>query len=195
MVVFCPEIIVSNSKLINIMKTNKETSLIVPVTTGFIERRIKIVRGQKVLIDSDLAELYQVPTKYLNQIVRRNISRFPEDFMLQLTSEEYQNLRLQIATSSWGGRRNMPYAFTELGVAMLSSVLNSERAVQMNIFIMRAFVALRQLLETHAELIAKINALEREQKEQGNDIADISIAITKLLKEKDRLRSAIGFEV
>ncbi len=177
------------------MKTNKETSLIVPVTTGFIERRIKIVRGQKVLIDSDLAELYQVPTKYLNQIVRRNISRFPEDFMLQLTSEEYQNLRLQIATSSWGGRRNMPYAFTELGVAMLSSVLNSERAVQMNIFIMRAFVALRQLLETHAELIAKINALEREQKEQGNDIADISIAITKLLKEKDRLRSAIGFEV
>ncbi len=179
------------------MKTNKETSLIVPVTTGFIERRIKIIKGQKVLLDSDLAELYQVPTKYLNQMVRRNISRFPKDFMFQLYQSDTRSLRLQIATSKVGrgGRRTLPYAFTELGVAMLSSVLNSERAVQMNIFIMRAFVALRQLLETHAELVAKIEKLEREQREQGNDIADISIAITKLLKEKDRLRRAIGFEV
>ena len=148
-------------------------------------------------MDSDLAELYQVPTKYLNQMVRRNISRFPKDFMFQLYQSDTRSLRLQIATSKVGrgGRRTLPYAFTELGVAMLSSVLNSERAVQMNIFIMRAFVALRQLLETHAELVAKIEKLEREQREQGNDIADISIAITKLLKEKDRLRRAIGFEV
>ena len=104
------------------MKTNKETSLIVPVTTGFIERRIKIIKGQKVLLDSDLAELYQVPTKYLNQMVRRNISRFPKDFMFQLYQSDTRSLRLQIATSKVGrgGRRTLPYAFTELGVAMLS---------------------------------------------------------------------------
>ena len=179
------------------MKEYKETSLVLPVTTGFIERRIKIVRGQKVLVDSDLAELYQVPTKYLNQMVRRNISRFPKDFMFQLYQSDTRSLRLQFATSKVGrgGRRTFPYVFTELGVAMLSSVLNSERAVQMNIFIMRAFVALRQLLETHAELVAKINTLEREQKEQGVDISLISIAVSKLVKEKNRLKSAIGFQV
>jgi len=179
------------------MKENKETSLIVPVTTGFIERRIKIIRGQKVLLDSDLAELYQIKSKVLIQAVKRNIDRFPKDFMFNIALNEAVSLRSQIVTSNIGrgGRRYLPYAFIELGVAMLSSVLNSERAVQMNIFIIRAFVALRQLLETHAELAAKIEKLEREQKEQGNDIADISIAITKLLKEKDRLRSAIGFEV
>ncbi|MEI6305089.1 MAG: ORF6N domain-containing protein [Candidatus Taylorbacteria bacterium] len=178
------------------MKENKETNLVLPVTTGFIESRIKIIRGQKVIISSDLAELYQVEPKVLIQAVKRNINRFPDDFMFQLTLNEAVNLKSQFVTSSWGGaRRALPYAFTELGVAMLSSVLNSECAVQMNIFIMRAFVALRQLLSDHAELAIKIEKLEKEQNEQGKDISAISIAITKLLREKDRLSSAIGFQV
>jgi hypothetical protein len=112
------------------------------VSVELIERRIYVIRGQKVMFDSDLAELYQVTTGNLNLAVRRNAGRFPEDFMFQLTQEEFQNLRLQYASSSfgYGGRRYLPYAFTEHGVAMLSSVLNSERAVQMNILIVRAFV-------------------------------------------------------
>jgi hypothetical protein len=169
-----------------------------PVTTGFIERRIHLIGEEKVMYDYDLAELYQVTTKALNQAVKRNINRFPIDFMFQLTDKDILEMnRSQIVTGHQKHRdpHFRPYVFTELGVAMLSSVLNSERAVQMNIFIMRAFVALRQLQETHAELVAKINALEREQKEQGKDISMISVAITKLLKEKDRLRNAIGFQV
>ena len=120
-----------------------------PVPVAMIERRIYFIRGQKVMLDSDLADLYQVLTKNLNLAVRRNIGRFPEDFMFQLTPEEYENLRLQFATSNVGrgGRRYLPYAFTEHGVAMLSSVLNSERAVQMNILIIRAFVKMREILE------------------------------------------------
>jgi len=196
------------------MKNNLETSLVMPVTKEFVERRIHVIREQKVMLDNDLAELYQVPTKQLNRSVIRNIGRFPVDFAFRLTSKEVEilrcqfgtsrfmtaknggrNLRLQNATSSWGGRRNLPYAFTELGVSMLSSVLKSDRAVQMNIFIMRAFVKLRELLVTEKELAKKIDILEKEQKEQGKDIAAISIAISKLLKEKEKLRSAIGFEM
>ena len=110
------------------------TSGHLPVPLELVERRIYLIRGQKVMLDGDLAELYQVPTKRLNEAVRRNSNRFPEDFMFQLTQEEAESLRSQIATSNEGrgGRRYLPHAFTELGVAMLSSVLNSERAVQMN---------------------------------------------------------------
>ena len=184
-----------------------ETSLIMPVAPEFIERRIHLIRGVKVLLDNDLAELYQVPTKRLNEQVKRNINRFPSDFMFRLNIEEMnifnrsqiatgsENLKSQIATSSWGGSRKVSYAFTELGVAMLSSVLKSDRAVQMNIFIMRAFVKLRELLATHKDLADKIQTLEKEQKEQGRDISDISIAVSKLLKEKNQLKSAIGFRV
>jgi ORF6N domain-containing protein len=119
-----------------------------------IERRIYLIRGQKVMLDSDLADLYQVTTGNLNLAVRRNIDRFPEDFMFQLTKEENNSLLLQFARAKKGrgGRQTQPYAFTELGVAMLSSVLNSERAVQVNIVIMRAFVRLRELLATHNDL-------------------------------------------
>ena len=172
-----------------------ETSLVMLVTPEFIERRIHSIRGQKVMLDSDLAELYQVPTKVLNQAVRRNANRFPDDFMFRLTSSEASNLRSQIVTSSWGGGRYRPYAFTELGVSMLSSVLKSDRAVQMNIYIMRAFVKLRELLTTHKDVAEKISALEKEQKEQGKDILIISKMVSKLLAEKEKLRSAIGFEV
>lgn len=155
------------------------------------------MRGQKVMLDSDLAELYQVLTKNLNLAVRRNSERFPADFMFQLGREEVESLRLQFVTSNVGrgGRRYLPYVFSELGVAMLSSVLKSDRAVQMNIYIMRAFVKLRELVATHKDLAEKIEVLEREQKEQGKDITIISKAVSKLLAEKEKLRSAIGFEM
>src|SRR4030042_6237664 len=124
-----------------------KTSGIIP--QEIIENKILFIRGKKVMLDKDLAMLYGVETKVLNQAIKRNITRFPEDFMFQLTSEEFQNLRSQIVTSSWGGQRYFPYAFTENGVAMLSSVLNSERAVDVNIQIMRTFTRLREMLLTH----------------------------------------------
>ena len=172
-----------------------ETSVVLPVTPEFVERRIYMIRGKKVMLDSDLAELYQIDTKNLNLSVKRNSVRFPQDFMFQLTDKELVSLRFQFATSNIGrgGRRYQPYVFTELGVAMLSSVLRSDRAVQMNIYIMRAFVKLRELLATHKDLAEKILALEKEQKEQGKDITAISIALNKLLQEKRKLPSVIGF--
>jgi hypothetical protein len=128
-----------------------------------IERAIHVIREHKVILDADLAELYQVETKALVRAVKRNLDRFPEDFLFQLTKKEFEILRRQSGTSSqWGGRRYAPYAFTEQGVAMLSSVLNSTRAVQVNIEIMRAFVRLRQLLASHADLVRKLEALEKK---------------------------------
>ena len=131
------------------------------VSVQFIERRIYLIRGQKVMIDEDLAELYQVETKRLNEQVRRNKRRFPPDFMFQLTEEEAEILRSQFATSrsGHGGRRSLPYVFTEHGVAMLSSVLNSERSIQVNISIMRAFIRLRQLMDSNEELNRKFAAV------------------------------------
>jgi ORF6N domain len=130
------------------------TTTSLAVSVQFIERRIYLIRGHKVMIDMDLAELYGVPTKYLNQQVRRNPKRFPKDFMFQLDRTEAEFLRLQFATSKpgRGGRRSLPYAFTEPGVAMLSSVLNSERAIEVNITIMRAFIRLRQMMQSDEEL-------------------------------------------
>lgn len=155
-----------------------------PIPPELIERRIYLIRGQKVMLDSDLAELYQVTTGNLNLGVRRNPQRFPEDFMFQLTKEEFENLRLQFATSSssYGGRRYLPYAFTEQGVAMLSSVLNSDRAVAVNIAIMRAFVKLREIMATHKDLANKIEALERKYAAHDKEIQVIFSAIKKLLE-------------
>ncbi len=134
-----------------------------PVPLAMIERKIYLLRGQKVMLDSDLAELYGVETKALNRAVKRNGTRFPADFMFQLTAAEAESLRCQFGTSndSRGGRRYLPYVFTEQGVAMLSSVLNSERAIQVNIAIMRAFVKLRELLATNQELAEKLAVLEQ----------------------------------
>jgi phage regulator Rha-like protein len=169
--------------------------LLVPVE--LIERRIYLIRGQKVMIDSDLAELYQVPTKSLNLAVRRNSERFPEDFMFQLTKEEFENLRFQFETSSsgYGGRRYLPYAFTEHGVAMLSSVLNSARAVQMNILIIRAFVKIRELLASHKDLANRVEKLETSQKEHRSIISILAEEINKikLLKQADKPKPRIGF--
>jgi len=119
------------------------------------------------MIDTDLAELYQVTTGNLNKAVKRNLDRFPEDFMFPLTEQEAKNLRFQFGISSWGGRRFLPYAFTEHDVAMLSSVLKSQRAIQMSILIIRAFVRLREILATHKDLARKIEDLEIKQQEQG----------------------------
>jgi hypothetical protein len=142
------------------IKLTEPNQQLIPVEA--IERRIVLIRGHKVMLDADLAELYQVSTGNLNLAVRRNKGRFPGDFMFRLTKNEFENLRLQFATSKWGGRRYLPHAFTEQGVAMLSSVLKSERAVQVNIAIMRAFVRLREILATHKDLARKLRKMEKK---------------------------------
>jgi hypothetical protein len=126
-----------------------------------ITNKIYLTRGMKVMLDRDLAELYDVETKVLKQAVRRNIDRFPEDFMFELSKEEFKNLRSQFVTSSWGGLRYSPMVFSEQGVAMLSTVLRSERAIQVNIQIMRTFTKLRQMLSTHEDLKRKIGSMEK----------------------------------
>jgi hypothetical protein len=138
-----------------------------------IEQAILLIRGHKVILDADLARLYGVETKVLVQAVKRNLKRFPPDFMFRLTKAEHDDLRSQTVTSSsWGGRRHAPYAFTEQGVAMLSSVLRSDRAVQVNIEIMRTFVKLRRLLATHENLARKLDALERKYDRQFKVVFD-----------------------
>ena len=159
-----------------------------------IERMILLIRGQKVMLDSDLAELYGVTTKRLNEQVRRNLSRFPEDFVFQLTESESDLLRSQIATSKTGrgGRRYLPYVFTEQGVAMLSSVLNSERAIKVNIEIMRAFVRLRQILASNKELAKKLNELEKKYDAQFKIVFDV---IRELMRTPEAKKRPIGFIV
>jgi hypothetical protein len=157
-----------------------------------ISRTIRIVRGQRVLIDETLAALYLVPTKVLNQAVRRNPERFPPDFMFQLTVDEWRNLRSQIVTSSrHGGRRKPPFAFTEQGVAMLSSVLRSSRAVAVNVEIMRAFVEVRRTIGSTAGLSRRLDALERKYDIQFKGIFD---AIRQLMAPAPGARRRIGFK-
>jgi hypothetical protein len=158
-----------------------------------IDKRILLIRGEKVLLDADLAELYDVETKALTRAVRRNLDRFPADFMFQLSPEEFGDLRRHFgASSQWGGRRYAPYAFTEQGVAMLSGVLNSPRAVRVNVEIMRAFVRLRQLLQTHADLARKLATLEQKYDAQFKVVFD---AIRQLMTPPAALpkRGKIGF--
>jgi hypothetical protein len=158
-----------------------------------IERRIFLIRGHKVMLSNDLAELYEVEPRILVQAVKRNIDRFPEDFMFQSSQEEFSILKSQIVISSWGGlRRATPYAFTEQGVAMLSSVLRSKRAIQVNIEIMRAFVRLRRLLASHADLARKLEALEKKYDAQFKVVFD---AIRQLMTPLETKRRPIGFRV
>jgi len=167
-----------------------------------IAHSILLLRGQKVLLDADLAELYGVQTKVLVQAVKRNLERFPDDFMFQLTNQEFNVLRSQIVTSSsqsletlrWGGRRSAPYAFTEQGVAMLSSVLSSPQAIAVNIEVMRAFVRLREVLTGNKELAAKLGELERKLKGHDQAIAGILDAIRQLMAPPPAPRKRpIGF--
>jgi hypothetical protein len=138
-----------------------------------IKNSILEIRGKKVILDFELAKMYQTETKRLKESVRRNIRRFPSDFMFELTPEEWENLRSQIATSSWGGQRYLPFAFTEQGVAMLSSVLNSEIAIDVNISIMRAFVIMRQFALTYQELSEKLIELEKQHNQKFDDIEQV----------------------
>ncbi len=163
------------------------------VLSELIQSKIILIRGEKVMLDADLAKLYEVSTKRLNEQVRRNPGRFPSDFMFQLTKEEYRILRSQVATSSWGGRRYLPYAFTEQGVAMLSSVLDSERAILVNVEIMRTFVRLREILATHKYLARKLEELEKKYDEQFAVVFD---AIRELMKPPEPPpKRRIGFGV
>ncbi len=156
-----------------------------------IERRILLIRGEKVMLSTDLAELYEVAPRVLVQAVMRNRQRFPEDFMFQLTKEEYAKLKSQFVISSWGGaRRAAPYAFTEQGVAMLSSVLRSRRAVQVNIAIMRAFVKLREMLASHRGLARRLDEMEKKYDAQFKVVFD---AIRELMKPPEKPSRKIGF--
>jgi hypothetical protein len=156
-----------------------------------IEKKILFLRHQKVILDSDLAELYGVSTKVLVQAVKRNVARFPPDFAFQMTAEEFKILRSQNVTSSWGGRRFLPYAFTEQGVAMLSSVLKSRRAIEVNIMIMRVFVRLREMVISHRELSEKIRALEKKYDSQFKVVFD---ALRELTAKPEKPRSKFGFQ-
>ena len=156
-----------------------------------IERKIYIIRGHKIMLSTDLAELYEVEPRVLVQAVKRNIDRFPSDFMFQLNDIEFSNLKSQIVISCWGGmRRANPYAFTEQGVAMLSSILRSKRAIQVNIAIMRAFVKLREMLAAHKDLARKLNAMEKKYDSQFKIVFD---AIRQLMTPQEPKRRKIGF--
>ena len=156
-----------------------------------IASKIYIIRNRKVMLDRDLAELYGVKTKVLNQAVKRNIKRFPADFMFELDKDESKILRSQIVTSSWGGARWRAFAFTEQGVAMLSSVLNSDRAINVNIQIIRTFIKIRELLATNESLQRKIMAMERKYDNKIKRIFDI---LHLLLVDSDKSKSKIGFK-
>ena len=156
-----------------------------------IESKIYFIRGHKIMLDVDLAQLYDVQTGMLNRSVKRNLERFPDEFMFRLTPAEYQNLRCQTGISSaWGGRRYLPLAFTEKCVAMLSSALNSRRAIQVNIQIMKTFTKLRQMLLSHAELRRKVENMERKYDHQFREVFD---AIRKLLEPGTKPKRQIGF--
>lgn len=163
------------------------------VAADRIERAIFFIRGQKVMLAHDLANLYEVETFTLNRAVKRNLARFPGDFMFQLSKMEFRNLRSHFGISSWGGRRYLPYAFTEQGVAMLSSVLHSERAVQVNIEIMRAFVRLRRFLHTHQAIAHKLKELESHYETHDAQIQEIFAVIRKLMVPPSQSKRRLGF--
>ena len=173
-------------------KTNFMSAIANVIPLERIEHSTLLIRGHKVMLSIELANLYQVEPRALIQAIKRNLNRFPSDFMFQLTAEEWENLKSQFVISSWGGVRTPPYAFTEQGVAMLSSVLNSDRAVQVNIEIMRAFVRLRQLLASNADLARKLETLEKKYDAQFKVVFD---AIRQLMSPPAKPRREIGFHV
>jgi hypothetical protein len=173
----------------------RKKELQVLVADQKILNKIYVIRNKKVMIDYDLAEMYGVETKYLKRQVKRNIDRFPKDFMFELINKEFENLRSQIGTSSWGGIRYTPMAFTEQGVAMLSSIVNSKTAVEVNIRIIRVFTKLRQFALTHKEILLQLSRLEKEVKGNSKDIENIFMVLKELIeKQKNPMpRNKIGF--
>jgi hypothetical protein len=162
-----------------------------------ILNKIYAIRGEKVMLDQDLAEMYSVETKQLKRQVKRNRDRFPKDFMFELTTKEFENLRSQIGTSSWGGTRYMPMAFTEQGVAMLSSILNSKTAIEVNIRIIRVFTKMREFALTHKEILLQLVKLEKEVKGNSKDIENIFMVLKELLEKESKPpkpRNPIGFK-
>jgi hypothetical protein len=183
-------------------KRRKENLLSMPVNrratlASAVESRILLLRHQRVILDTDIADLYGVPVKVLNQQVKRNRERFPADFVFRLTSKEDAVLRSQFVTSKpgRGGRRYAPYAFTEHGAIMAATVLNSERAVQMSVFVVRAFVRLREMLATNRKLAGKIDELENRLDTHDSTIQDLIEAIKELMKPEDPPRKRIGFQI
>lgn len=171
----------------------------VAIPDKIIIEKIYMIRIQKVMLDKDLAELYNVDTKQLKRAVRRNITRFPEDFMFELSTHEFNNLRSQFGTSSWGGSRYLPMAFTEHGVLMLASVLNSERAVQVNIQIVRIFTKMREMLLTHQDILISLEKIERTLSSHDEKIMLLFEYIKQLEKLKQeeldqKKRPRIGFK-
>ena len=161
-----------------------------------ILNKIYIVRGEKVMLDEDLATMYNVETRRLNEQVKRNIKRFPKDFMFILTEKEYENLKSQNAISSWGGRRKLPSAFTEQGVAMLSSILNSDVAIEVNIRIIRVFTKMREYALTHKDMLLQLSKLEKEVNGNSKDIESIFLVLKELLEKQAKPipRNKIGFK-
>ena len=155
--------------------------------------RIVVIRGQRVLLDAELAQLYEVETKRFNEQIKRNLTRFPSDFMFRLTDEEFESLRSQFATSKRGGRRYLPLAFTEHGAIMAASVLNSDRAVEMSVYVVRAFVQLRTVLLDHKALADKLTALERRVSHHDNSLAEVIDAIRALMAQPKPANRPIGF--
>lgn len=173
----------------------KKNELAVP--DEIVMNKIYFIRGQKVMLDRDLAELYQVDNKRLKEAVRRNIDRFPEDFMFEMGEKEFQNLRSQIATSSWGGQRYMPFCFTEQGVAMLSSVLNSKKAIAVNIQIIRIFTKIRQMLVDNTELRLEIEKIKKKLDNHGKNMEVVFQYLDELVEKKNtpKTRKQIGYKL
>jgi len=168
----------------------------ISIPDEIITSKIYLIRNQKVMLDSDLAELYLVETKRLNERVKRNIKRFPEDFMFRLTKEEWKNLKSQNATSSWGGRREAPYAFTEHGVLMLSGVLNSERAIAVNIKIMRVYTKIKEMFFSNKDLLLRMEKIERNLSNQNKNIELVFSYLDELVKKKENQKpiTKIGYK-
>jgi phage regulator Rha-like protein len=173
----------------------KSTKNELQLADELIINKIYYVRDMKVMLDKDLAEMYGVETRVLNQSIQRNLRRFPDDFMFQLSKEEFENLKSQIATSSWGGTRKMPYAFTEQGVAMLSSVLNSDRAIDVNIQIIRIFTKIREMLSTHKDILLKIEQMERQVVSHSDEIQTIFNVLRELINPPQEKMNPIGYKL
>ena len=180
-----------------IQKDESANSTVIP--DEVVMNKIYLLRGVKVMVDEDLANLYGVKTKRLNEQVRRNILRFPEDFMFQLTENEFTHLKSQFATSSWGGRRTLPYAFTEHGVLMLSSVLNSEMAIKVNIQIMRVYVKIRELIMINQDILNRLDSLERKLSKHDKQVFTIFEYLKQFELEKQqelvqKSRKRVGYK-
>ncbi|MCE2963883.1 MAG: ORF6N domain-containing protein [Chitinophagales bacterium] len=173
----------------------KSTKNEIQLADEIIMNKIYYIRGMKVMLDKDLAEMYNVETKRLKESVKRNIERFPEDFMFELTKEEFENLKSQIATSSWGGQRYLPYVFTEHGVLMLSSVLYSPVAIQANIRIMRVYTKIKEMFSTNKDVLLKLEQIEKQVGSNTENIRTIFQALKQLLNPPQKERNPIGYKL